>query len=68
MIDRCKHCGHDVAIIKSRTHGYVHLRIGFNGKDVDNSEMYDDLVYRQPKYAYCEHCGKRAFKIEKEEV
>lgn len=65
-IDRCPHCGSSEGYFtREQVRGVVNFRYNFDGSEAENGEMYDNLSYSGGKYAYCLHCGKYLFRMEK---
>ncbi|PJN53641.1 hypothetical protein PAEVO_03610 [Paenibacillus sp. GM2FR] len=61
---QCPHCGNDESYyVKQQVSGNIHYRINFDGSEGENSEMYDSLQHKSGKYAYCDSCHKRLFRI-----
>lgn len=58
----CPYCGHDEFYIKQYYSGETEFNYRYDGKEADNSEMYDYATHRDlTKYAYCKGCRKRLF-------
>lgn len=61
----CPYCGSEEYYIKQYAHGSINYNVRFDGKEADNGEMYDLLTIKNTsKYAWCNECGKRLFKLE----
>lgn len=59
MIDKCPHCGSAEGFYTLSDYINVPLKIGFDGSERDNSEMYDCVTdIRYHRYAYCLECGE----------
>ncbi|WP_110954759.1 hypothetical protein [Anaerosinus massiliensis] len=60
----CPHCGHDKYYTKARISGVVYYKERFDGEEVDNFDVYDGTSTKLiSKYAYCDNCGKKLFKV-----
>lgn len=60
----CPYCGGGEFYIRQSYRGETEYNYRFDGKETDNSEMYDYATYRNlTKYAYCKSCRKRLFPI-----
>lgn len=63
-INKCPHCGCDTYYIKQSITGTIKYRLRYDGKDADNTEMYENISYTNiSKYAWCNDCDKRLFKL-----
>ncbi len=59
----CPHCGSDKGYFaKDYAFGRVLTYYSFDGSQVDNSEMYQSLTYKNGKFLYCYACRKRIVK------
>lgn len=64
-LNRCPHCGRTNGYyIKGRYSGTWEMRYGFDGKQEPSYEMYDGAQHTYGKYAYCQVCDKRLFRVE----
>lgn len=55
----CPHCGSTEGFYTRTNYIGVPYRMGFNGEEKDNSEMYDNaLEYKEKRYAYCINCDE----------
>lgn len=64
-IKSCPYCGSKVYHIKQSFKGTCTFRIRFDGEETDNGDIHDYAKYKNTsKYAYCDECNKRLFKIE----
>jgi hypothetical protein len=62
---RCPSCGSEEYYIKQSFKGTCNYVLRFDGKEADNSETHDNTEYRNvSKYAWCNECNKRLFKLE----
>ena len=64
-IEKCPHCGNDEIYIIARISGTLSYNYKLDGSnDAYNGEMYEATkLTRISKYAYCNNCNKRLFKI-----
>lgn len=66
-LKKCPHCGNDEFYIKQKVSGVILYNYKLDGSNTAyNGEMYEssDLRYQTiSKYAYCNNCDKRLFKI-----
>nr|WP_295681177.1 hypothetical protein [uncultured Lachnoclostridium sp.]DAD78569.1 MAG TPA: MqsA [Caudovirales sp. ctCiv1] len=64
-IKECPHCGNDEFFVKQKVSGNIEFNYKFDGsRDAYNGEYVDSLNYTTiSKYAYCNNCRKRLFKI-----
>lgn len=62
---QCPKCGNDEIYIKARISGDTLYNYKLDGSNnADNSEMYGNTTMaRLSKYAYCNNCNKKLFKI-----
>ena len=64
-ITECPYCGYDEYYIKQYIKGKLSYYKRFDGKEADNSDMYDYLDAKNiSKYAWCGWCHKRLFKLD----
>lgn len=65
---KCPFCGNKEYYIKQRMSGTCEYNKRFDGAEAsDNSEMHEGLRYTTiSKYAYCNNCFKRLFKLDTE--
>jgi RNase P subunit RPR2 len=62
-ITQCPHCGSEEGYYtKTQVSGTARYYCHYDGSEAHNEEMYDSLVYKESKYAYCSECHKRLFK------
>ena len=54
----CPFCGCDEFYEKQQTRGTIYYRIRFDGKETDNSDMYDSLITSYSGRAYCNDCKR----------
>lgn len=61
----CPYCGNEEFFIRQRYKGTCEYNMRFDGGiDVENGAMYENASHQNTgKYAYCNNCGKRLFKI-----
>ena len=57
-IDRCPHCGSTEGIYTKSTYKNVIWGCEFDGKDQDNSNMYENVTIEGGNLAYCQDCNK----------
>lgn len=64
-ISLCEECGNDEIYVRARISGTTEYNYKLDGSNnADNSEMYENTsMTRLSKYAYCNNCNKRLFKI-----
>lgn len=62
MIDKCPHCGSDLGLYTISTYKNVICRIGFDGEEHDNSNMYENCIVENGNNMYCQHCDKIVFR------
>lgn len=63
-IKKCPYCGcDDEFYIKTQVSGTMNYYYNFDGTTSDNSSSYEQLKYKDSKYAYCVDCNKRLFEI-----
>lgn len=64
-IEECPDCGNDEFYVKQRVSGVIRYNYRLDGiMDTYNSEYIDHLKHTTiSKYAYCNNCNKRLFKI-----
>lgn len=64
-ITKCPHCGNDEFYVKQKVTGTIEYNYNFDGShDAYNGDYIDNLNYKTTsKYAYCNNCRKRLFKI-----
>lgn len=56
---RCPHCGSTEGIFTKTNFIHVPYRIGFDGKEQYNGEMYDNSErIEEGMTAYCQSCGR----------
>ncbi|WP_185345856.1 hypothetical protein [Listeria booriae] len=64
-ISECPHCeskfGYYEKIQISGRSRWYHK---FDGKEADNTDVYQDTKFKYSKYTYCADCDKRLFKSE----
>lgn len=67
-ITECPQCGNDEFYVKQKVSGTIDYNFKLDGSnDAYNGEYLDYLKYTIiSKYAYCNHCNKRLFKITKD--
>ena len=64
-IKKCPYCGCEEYYRKESYKGTCEFRVRFDGKEADNSDMYDNAEEKLiSKYAWCAKCHKRLFKLE----
>lgn len=67
-IDKCPHCGSNYGYYtKDYIVGKCNYNFHFDGSEAYNGAMYDGLLHRFGKYAYCTNCNKRLFRVFKME-
>ena len=57
-LKKCPFCGCDEYGYKIRVTGVMTYYDRFDGEDGDNTEMYDQLNYKESDKCYCRNCGK----------
>ena len=57
-LEACPFCGCDEFYEKQQTRGTIHYRIRFDGKETDNTDMYDGLITTYSGRSYCENCNR----------
>ena len=63
-IKSCPHCGSEEGFYsKFSVSGSSVYRHNYDGSEAENSSMYDHINHRTSKYAYCQSCDKRLFKM-----
>lgn len=64
-IKECPHCGNDEFYVKQRVSGLIDYNYRLDGSlGAYNGEFLDNLNYKTiSKYAYCNNCDKRLFKL-----
>ena len=67
-LEACPFCGCDEFYEKQQTRGTIHYRIRFDGKETDNSDMYDSLLTMYSGRAYCNDCKRYLGNYIKDEV
>lgn len=61
----CPYCGGEEYYIKQSYKGTCKYNIRFDGKEAENGDMYENTEYiNTSKYAWCNECNKRLFKLE----
>ncbi len=63
----CPYGGNEEFFIKQSFKGTCNfnMRFDMDNQDVENGEMYENASYKTVgKYAYCNNCFKRLFKVE----
>ncbi|MEG0668693.1 MAG: hypothetical protein RR460_08690 [Clostridium sp.] len=64
-IKNCPYCGSEEYHIKQSYKGTCEYNLRFDGKEVENGHMYGNSEFKNTsKYAWCNECNKRLFKIE----
>lgn len=64
-IKRCPYCGCEEYYIKQSYSGTCNFYMRFDGKEADNTQMYDGSQFKNTsKYAWCSECNRRLFKID----
>ena len=62
----CPYCGNEEFFIKQSFKGTCNfnMRFDMDNENVENGDMYDNVSFETiGKYAYCNNCFKRLFKI-----
>ena len=54
----CPHCGSDEGLYTKCVYREVICLLDFNGKEQDNSEMYDNADVEAGRIIFCQHCHK----------
>lgn len=54
----CPHCGSAEGFYTLSTYKDIPYNLGFDGKEQNNSEMYDNATVHNGLLAYCQNCGK----------
>ncbi len=64
-IKECPHCGNDEFYVKQKVSGTIEYNYKLDGsREAYNGDYVDSLSYTTiSKYAYCNNCEKRLFKI-----
>lgn len=57
-ITSCPHCGSTDGFYTFDTYKNIPYRMGFDGTNQDNSEMYENATIYRGKLAYCQQCNK----------
>ncbi|MBN1076026.1 hypothetical protein DVV91_17025 [Clostridium botulinum] len=61
----CPHCGSEEYYIKQSFKGTCNYHMRFDGKETENCDLHDGAQYTNTsKYAWCNECNKRLFKLE----
>lgn len=63
----CPYCGNEEFFVKQSFKGTCdyNMRFDMNNQNVYNGEMHENTQYKiTSKYAYCNNCFKRLFKVE----
>lgn len=59
-MNECPKCGSDEGVyVHERYSGTWEFRMGFNGENGDNNDMYGGIKEERGKYVYCINCRKR---------
>lgn len=56
LITCCPHCGSEDGFYTLSDYINVRVRSGFDGREMENGEMYDGVDIRYHRYAYCISC------------
>lgn len=63
-MEKCSHCNSEEGYyIKQQIYGKAHFRFKFDGSEGENSDLHDNLTYKDGKVAYCTSCNKRLFNL-----
>lgn len=54
----CPYCGCDEYYTRQYTTGTIYFAERFDGKEADNTNMYDTLDYHEGVKAYCRSCNR----------
>lgn len=57
-LKECPFCGYDEYYHKNYLFGTSWYGMRFDGKEADNTEMYDGLSAKYGKKAYCRNCNR----------
>ena len=64
-IKSCPYCGSEEYYIKQSYKGTCNYILRFDGEEADNGEMWENSTMKNlSKYAWCNECNKRLFKLE----
>lgn len=64
-IKSCPYCGGEEYYIKQSFKGTCNYNVRFDGEETENGDMHSDATYTNTsKYAWCNECNKRLFKLE----
>jgi hypothetical protein len=64
-MESCPHCNYMGGYyVKEKVSGSIYYYYNFDGSQADNSSMYDHLIHKGGKVAYCKNCDKRLFRME----
>lgn len=66
-MDKCPYCGSTSGFYtKDYVYGATVFYRNFDGSEAeDNSQLYDSLLHKMGKYAYCSECDRCLGKVEK---
>lgn len=53
----CPFCGCEQFYEKQQVQGAIIFRSRFDGKEADNSEIYDNLIFKGSGRTYCDNCN-----------
>ncbi|WP_026884287.1 hypothetical protein [Clostridium akagii] len=63
----CPYCGSEEYYIKQSYTGTCNYNIRFDGKVAENGEMWEEAQFKNTsKYAWCNECDKKLFKIDEQ--
>ena len=57
-LEACPFCGCDEFYEKQQARGTINYRMRFDGKETDNSAMYDGLITLYSGRVYCNDCSR----------
>lgn len=58
-MENCPYCGFDEYYTKDRVYGTARFIRRFDGEEADNSEMFDYIIQKPGKVAYCQNCHRK---------
>jgi len=58
LIDKCPHCNGTEGVYMLNDYKHVPWKMGFDGSEQDNGDMYDQAYVTGGKNIYCLECDK----------
>ena len=61
-IEVCPYCNSGEGFyIKQQIYGSANFKCNFDGSEANNSDLHDNIFYKDSKFVYCTNCNKRLF-------